>query len=133
MDNRIGTLRYTNFYNPLGIIERREWTWEGGPEVYISPYTLDELGLSEKSDEIKIDSYRLKKVNKERDWNHFNILYIRKDYSLWWLFIFWHRISSIFDLIYRRAIITLAVWGLADYNSAIVPSWQDIHFPWRKK
>lgn len=39
----------------------------------------------------------------------------------------WRRIVRIADLIYRRCIITLAVWGLADYHAAIIPSWRDIH------
>lgn len=39
----------------------------------------------------------------------------------------WHRAARGFDLIYHRSILTLAVWGLAEYQHYRVLSWRDVH------
>ncbi len=36
------------------------------------------------------------------------------------------------DRVYRRLIVTAAVWGLARYNPGMVPTWRDLRWPWRK-
>lgn len=38
-----------------------------------------------------------------------------------------YRLTRWLGLIYRRLIITAAVWKLADYHEAQIPSWQDLH------
>jgi hypothetical protein len=37
------------------------------------------------------------------------------------------RVLRLADLAYRRLIVTAAVWGLADYSSALLPSYLDLH------
>lgn len=36
-------------------------------------------------------------------------------------------ISRILDLVYRRMVITAAVWRLAKYHEAAIPTWRDVY------
>lgn len=44
-----------------------------------------------------------------------------------------YRLTRWLDLIYRRLIITAAVWKLADYHGGQIPSWRDLHIAKRFK
>jgi len=119
-----GNLLIHEIRNTLGRIERLEYSWEGGPIAYV------DINLLNPSDEykdglLKIGPYRLRLL-EEIIWSH-QYKFIREDYPFWQLAVGWHKASRLFDLIYRRTIITLAVWRLADYNGATVPGWRDVH------
>jgi len=125
MSNEMAQLLITNSYNPLGLIERRDFEWRGkSRSVEVTNNVLWDLDISRFEKEIQIGPYRLVLLGR-KDYSD-TCLYIRKDYPLWWLLVFWHKAIPVLDLIYRRFIITLAVWNLADYNRAVVPNWRDI-------
>lgn len=44
-----------------------------------------------------------------------------------------YRLTRWLELIYRRLIITAAVWKLAGYHGAQIPSWRDLHIAKRFK
>lgn len=125
MNNENAQLMITNFFNPIGLLERQEFEWRGkSRSVEVSNSILWDLNISQSEKEIQIGPYRL--VLLRRSGFSDTCLYIRKDYPLWWLLVFWHKAIPVLDLIYRRFIITLAVWNLADYNRAVIPTWRDI-------
>lgn len=57
---------------------------------------------------------------------YYSIKCVRVDYPLWWVIAIAHKSSRILRIVGARIIITLAVWGLADFNGACIPSWRDI-------
>lgn len=110
--------------NPLGIRESIDFEWEGkSPYVLIDANTLYEIGLKEFKNPLIIGKYKLLLV--ERQYHMDGCLYVRSD-KFGALRVFLHRSTRWLDLAYRRAIITLAVWKLAKYQSNVIPSWRDI-------
>ena len=128
MDEEYGRIEGTNFYNPVGILERIEYEWKGkSPLCVISTDFLAGFGIFGKNKIIQIGPYHLRLVDdNENGCYWYQLTYIRLDYPLWWLLVFWHRINSAFDLVYRRMIFTMVVWGLADHDPAAIPTWRDI-------
>ena len=130
--SKIGKLIVHRQMNTLGVIEKIDYSWEGPPEVLISHDLLCELNFTiDNHEKINIGPYRLRLI--ENDYWQGRSHYIRMDYPLWWLRVLSYRMTRVFDLIYRRFILTLAVWGMADYNAAAIPHRKDIHFPWNKR
>lgn len=52
---------------------------------------------------------------------------IRIDYPFWRAFAFFHHANRYVRIISARIIITLAVWGLAEYKNYLEPSCQDVY------
>ena len=121
-------LRVTVQTNSLGMREAENYEWEGeSPYVFVSldERWMDNVQKIDDDKEIQIGPYRLLKVSD----GHFRpdfVLYVRKD-KFGALRVAFYKSTRLLDLIYRRLIITLAVWKLADYSPATVPSWRDIH------
>lgn len=111
--------------SPLGKIEAENHKWVGkSPYVHIS-LDLVRYGEISKIDgdkEIQVGPYRLLLVDKYIGDYH---LYVRKD-RFGALRVALYKSTRLLDLIYRRLIITLAVWGLAEYHEMTVPTWRDI-------
>ena len=61
------------------------------------------------------------------------IIAVQEKWPLWWMAIAWHRSNKLLDILYRRTIVTLAVWGLADYSGATVPYIGDIYIVQRTR
>ena len=131
-----GYLEMQEFRNTLGVLERREYSWEGGPICEVSYDFIPELFVpGDDLTNIRIGPYRLHMIERA-GWKD-TILYVRKDYPFWWVLIAWHKGNRLLDIAYRRSIITMAVWGLAEYNPAVIPHWRDIRIlkrleNWRK-
>jgi hypothetical protein len=111
--------------NEVGIREATTYRWAGK-----SPYieiTWDMIRTLYKPgddiNEIQIGPYKLLFVEDKPQWD--SRLYVRKD-KLGALRVFFYRSTRWLDLVYRRLIITLAVWGMADYHRSTVPGWRDI-------
>jgi hypothetical protein len=117
--------------NQLGDLERIDFEWEGGPVIGISfdlfSYCGKIQGLSgiNKNGVLKIGPYRLKFL-EERGWEALGI-FVRMRGLLWPLIFIKYKLIRPLDLVYRRLIITLAVWGLAELREAVLPGWQDIY------
>lgn len=119
--------------NPLG--RRESITYKLVGE---SPYVRFDRRFLQSGDikkikgeeEIQIGPYRLLKMESGVYWDY--VLYVRKDkfgaFRVWF-----YKSTRLLDLIYRRLIITLAVWRLADYSQGFIPSWRDIRILKRLK
>jgi len=124
-----GMIRVTRFSDIHGNPERLEYAWVGGPECRIdcrfAREASHEVKLDEQTKEIRIGPFRLKVI--ELDIPRCEYVCVRKDYPFWQFIFAWHRSNRLIDLVYRRSILTLAVWRLASYNPAVIPHWRDIH------
>jgi len=108
--------------NALGMRESETYRWAGR-----SPYILVSWDLISGMDEIGTITFGPYKLRKVKDKFELNcILYINTSYPFWRLIELFYRASRWADLVYRRLIITLAVWGLADYHQYCIPSWRDV-------
>jgi hypothetical protein len=111
--------------NALGRIESVTHEWRGtSPYVRISRDLLDQVTHNEGDERVQIGPYILLKV-EDQFWDA-SVLYVRAD-RLGALRVALYKATRLADLVYRRLIITLAVWRLADYHQAAVPTWKDIH------
>lgn len=113
--------------NKLGRVERVDFSWEGDPytEIYHLSYRLwPYIEVNEKKNEISVGPFQLKIV--DRNWGGYQKC-VRMDYPVWWILYFWHKINRIAEIIYRHTIITLTVWGMAEYIAGTIPSWEDIY------
>lgn len=111
--------------NPLGKREAVNYRWVGD-----SPYTridwnmLDEMNIAfDKAERIQVGPYKLLEVEKEYSFG--GSLYVRSD-KFGFLRVVFYKSTRLLDLIYRRTIITLAVWNLAEFSPIRVPDWKDI-------
>lgn len=112
--------------------KREQVTYEirgGAPLVFVSPKFLDDLNY--KGGVLALGPYRLRRVETE---DMFSCTFVREDYPLWRLVVMLYKATRIFDLAYRRFILTLAVWRLASFSAQTVPSLSDIYaVQWIKK
>lgn len=112
--------------NALGQTEQITYKWIGdSPCIYVTGAALDDMGIEYCDGDFWIGPYHLLKVDRytERDeW-----LCVRAD-KLGALRVFFYRATRWLDWFYRRCIVVLAVFGLADYHDATIPGWRDIHF-----
>lgn len=123
-------LEVTRHINPLGETEQYTYKWIGkSPYVKIGWMFLREFDKDHKK-EIQFGPYKLLKVDDE-PW-HDDVLFVRKD-NLSALRVALYKSTRLLDLIYRRLIITLAVWRLAEFHEMCIPSWRDIKIFKRKK
>lgn len=114
---------------PLGL-ERRDYRWIGKSPVTKVDYwsmlpQFDGLDFRLVGKRVSIGPFQLRVLE-------FSVVepcytLVREDYPLWWALYLWHRLTPLLDLIYRRTIITLAVWKLAEYREYEIPTWRDIH------
>jgi len=126
--NNPGTIVFHKFCGCRGNTERIEYEWQGGAEIWIARDLLDsgEFGRDwAKTGKLQIGPYRLRLIEQDRLRN--DALFIREDYPFWRLVVAWHKYNRVPDLFYRRLIITLAVWRLARYREATIPTWRDVY------
>lgn len=123
--------------NNLGVRESTNYEWSGNsPYLYVDIRFIadlypNKLPMNSWDDikEIQIGPYKLLQVDTSSMWN---LLYVRKD-KFGQLRVWLYKSTRMFDLIYRRMIITLAVWNLAEYSQACIPTWKDIKLFRKKK
>ena len=124
-----GFINVTSLTDPRGRIIRLDYEWEGEPVAEISKilaYDLIHGAGIEVGDTIQIGPFNLKVIEDGMIRDVFKV--VRTDILFWRLIYLWHRYSKSLDIAYRRFIITLAIWNLAEYNPATVPYWRDIYF-----
>ena len=116
--------------NKLGIQEAVTYSLNGkSPYTFIIYRFLEKSFFNPSSDSIQIGPYKLLLVEQMPDGN----LYVRAD-RFGKLRVFIYRMTRLFDLAYRRFLITLAVWNLAEYRQWEIPTWKDVKiFRKRKK
>lgn len=106
-----------------GQIVARNYGWVGGQIVMVDArreHTPDK-GI------IQVGPYRLHVLDFIILESAF--LCVRDDGPRSWLMVAIYRGSRWVDLIYRRLIVTAAVWGLADwcFNTGELPTWRALH------
>jgi len=116
-------------YGIRGNLEHQKFTWEGPKKTEISVEFLSSLGSGNiyqyrVGDVVQIGPFRLKLY----DINYYRgtFLAVRIDYPFWWLIPGRHHVSRILFIAYQRVIMTLAIWGLADYDPTAYLSWRNI-------
>ena len=106
-----------------------EYAWEGGPTIAISRGLMQEAEwIQRKGNLLHIGPYRLRIVQEPdgRDpWGRY--MCVREGPHAWVLAAY-VRLYNLSTDIWRRSIVTLAVWGLADYREATIPCLENIHF-----
>lgn len=112
-------------------IEGYTYEWKGkSPLVMISYHLLDQadpkLLKRLPNDMLQIGPYKLKKVETDFSHGYPDEIYVRVDYPLWRLVVIANKFGKVLRIVKARFILTLAVWGLADYNPAVYPSFRDI-------
>lgn len=125
--NVTGDIVCQEHYDCIGGIERRDYEWQGGKLAYINRRFMNVVGMSKaptSGDIINIGPFQLKVVDQELWGNSYIVT--RNGWKAQLRYILYHA-TKILDKVYRRLIVTAAVWGLADYHDALVPTWRDIH------
>lgn len=116
--------------NSLGFVESRDFTFEG--RVFLVDFRLC---LDEK---IKIENKRFtlggqRLVITSEDFISGNFTAVKEEDWLARLYFWGYHASEIFRLIYRRIILTLVIWRLAEYHPGEIPGWWCVVERWKKK
>lgn len=127
--DKTGMIEITTHYDLRGNPETYSYRWTGGP-VGLMSRNVSEIYAKPGDSEFWVGPFRVKILEQDSYQNLLTV--VRQDYFLWRLVYLWHRYGILFDFAYRRFILTLAVWRLADYNPATVPTWRDIKLFRRK-
>lgn len=118
-------------YDINGMLESEEFTWMGeGRTAQIGreylEYDLRRRGEGEPDLNpgavFWLGNLRLRVVE-----SHQSLVYVAREGGLARLWQYENGLYRLLNLVYRRSIVTLAVWRLADYHQATTPSWVDIH------
>lgn len=126
-DPTYGTIIVHRTSNPLGV-ESETFEWKGGPKVLVDHRIVGSAARGfnfSEGDSFNIGPYCLRII--EIRFESLMIDCIRLDYPLWWWFVFSHHAFRWLRIAKARFVITLAVWGLADYHPSRIPSFSDIH------
>ena len=128
-----GNMLMTAHYDIRGGIERIDYKFEDGPYVAISGCFYPEMAACPPKigDKLELGPYKFRVL--EIDILSDTVMAVQEKWPLWWIAVAWHRVNKLIDIFYRRMIVTLAVWRLADYHEATVPYIGDIHIVQRIK
>lgn len=123
---KYGNILISRYADIRGNTERIEYRIEGGP-YFLIDYTIFDQHIDHKrgGGKIRIGPYSFRILENRAFIGQYVIA--QDKWPLWWLAVAWHKINKLPDLFYRRTIITLAVWRLADYYGATVPCIGDVH------
>jgi hypothetical protein len=133
MSDKEGFIEVTVHYDALGGVERYDYKWIGGDVAKFSEQLLLDADPSEvrydkfprrPGDRFEFGPFKLR-VLKEPEWTA--ITAIRERGLITDLRLLWHRFGKLLDIAYRRFIVTLAVWRLAERNEGAIPTWRDVH------
>ena len=122
-----GNLLITKHSDIRGGVERLTYEFEDGPYIAISGCLYPEIGTCPPKigDKVELGPYKFRVL--ESNLYTDTVFAIQEKWPLWWVAVAWHRSNKLLDIFYRRMIVTLAVWRLADYSEATVPYIGDIH------
>jgi hypothetical protein len=125
LDDEETTVEVAETYNPLGMLEKKEVKVEGGPIFYVPLRMAVDPDLVTKKDGkiVKVGPYPVVEIDFYAEKQAYQVMM-----KTWgWVF----RVASVkaqgwLKRIKSRAILTCVVWGLADYDPAVVPAWSDV-------
>lgn len=110
---------------------RRTYEWIGGDLIRLGHGLIDKANngvsahLLNTGDVFSLGPHRLRVV-EQRPWKRMVVVVRQRNLGTWLLYI-GHRWSRVFDLFYRRFVLCLAIYELASYDPALIPSWRDVH------
>lgn len=122
-DSLVGSIRRDEKRNPQypHVLERIDYVYEGGPYFYIAEYFIPDQDA--KKEVVTVGRMRFRIMGF---YPHRGAYLVRIDgrlaVAIYWL----RRMTKIFGLIYRRLILTAAVWNLATYQEGHIISWRDL-------
>lgn len=119
-----GEIVATEYRDFKGGLERVEWEWQGGDLAYFSRKWIHQ-GIAQISrDIINVGPFRLRIITQCWEWPGW---IVAKDGLKARLIYRIYRCVRHTEIVYRRMILTAAVWHLAEYHQVIAPSWRDIY------
>jgi hypothetical protein len=124
-----GYIGITAHHTPLGDLERLTYEWQGGPRVILHDRVFQEAGYKHSrlraGKVVSIGPWRLRLIERRvehRGW------VVMQDGWRSWLRCRWQPQVYRFEWVYRRLIVTMALWNLARWNGeGAVPTWRDIY------
>lgn len=123
MDN--GMIECTRLFNPYTHeLESVSYKWKNGPMCRISTELAEDLGYKWGDRYVTIGPYRIRVVSHEVPYGI--IRGVRVGWPLWWAVPIIFGSTRLLRLVYHRAIITLAVWNLAQVDRNVIPSWRNV-------
>ena len=136
MGEKEGFIEVTVHYDALGGVERYGYEWIGGDVAKFSEQLLLDADPSEvrydefprrPGDKFEFGPFKLRVLESDSFWRWDVITAIRDRGIVTDLRCSWHRFGKLADIAYRRLVITLAVWRLAERNEGAIPTWRDVH------
>lgn len=121
--------RKTDFRNGP---EQVKFSWEGGDVALIDNFFLRDEGICDSEnplspgDVFTLGALRLRVIGNAWGARSKTFYVMRDGWRARLRYLILSRTHWL-DMVYRRLIITLSVWRLAEYNEAVVPSWRDVH------
>jgi len=105
-----------------GSLERIEWEWRGGDLAYLS-YTRPLVRSAQINDDIIVlGPFRLRIIKHE-----WPFCIVARDGFKARLLYRMYRCVRYTEVVYRRLILTAAVWGLARYDRDCIPTWRNVY------
>lgn len=119
--------------NALGMREQTTYEWDesdGDPMARLNGSALCTFDgvvrmMTRSGDVLQLGNLRVRVITYDYCSNQYTIM--QDGWRAWFSAFLWNPLTETIDLIYRRSIITLAVWGLAKFNRGAQPAWQDIY------
>ena len=116
------------------VLEDGEVRWEGPPVALVHAellYAVAGLGEFSAGDFVDLGPY-LVRLNHYDAWNNTWEVYRVDTHG--WLIVKWRGLGRFGRMVWRRLILTLAVWKLANWPApGCYPSWDDVRRRWAKK
>ncbi|KPK86876.1 MAG: hypothetical protein AMJ81_00185 [Phycisphaerae bacterium SM23_33] len=135
MSKKEGLIEVEAHYDALGGVERYGYKWTGGDIARFSERLLldaakvcqaryDEFPC-QPGDRFEFGPFKLRVLEPD-SWQYDVIVAIRDRGFVTDLRYLWHRFGKLLDVAYRRAVVTLAVWRLAEQHEGALPTWRDV-------
>lgn len=116
-------------YNELGSLERIDWSWDGGQVAFLGDHLiwhLEDIRATQINGKVvTIGPFRLRVIAREQN-APYGIYVMRDGFRARIRQCLYPLVATV-NLIYRRLIITAGVWGLADINVGLIPTWKDVY------
>jgi len=124
-----GNIVVTRRANPLGL-EQYEYGWQGGDVTILNWYhAREEPGLRHRDfpaagETFWLGPFKLRVLDS--DFCSLEV-WVRRDGWLSWGLAKLYIVGRHLERVYRKLVITAAVWGLARYDGYTVPTWRDVY------
>ncbi len=105
------------------VLERVDYVFEGGPYYHIVGNFISGQEIDTKKRIITLGGIRFRIVDF---YPHKDVYLVRLDSKLAIAISWLRRLTQKLDLVYRRLILTAAVWNLATIREGYILSWRDL-------